>query len=341
MRKIIFSIFIGLFFVVPTSAFAARVYLDPVQKDVPLGDTFLVHVRLDNEGDCSNVADIKMSYDNTILEAVDYSVGESLVSLWVDVPTIDQENGTVEFSGGIPGGYCGRIIGDPGLSNLLATIVFSTTGNRINAVPGNTVSIEILERSKVLLSDGLGTKAPLTVEGAVVTISDRNTYITNEWIDVIKQDTIQPEPFYISVHQNSAVAKGKYFITFNTSDKQSGIDHFEVFESSLENPGYEVGTNKPAHWRIVNKDEQFYVLLDQTLKSKVIVKAVDKANNEQLSELGDRKDSQYSGKILEISFSGIMCLGVIIVILGVIMYVRKRKSTKPQQEEDEKFYENE
>ena len=78
-----------------------------------------------------------------------------------------------------------------------------------------------------------------------------------------------------------------------------------------------MGTNKPAHWRIVNKDEQFYVLLDQTLKSKVIVKAVDKANNEQLSELGDRKDSQYSGKILEIFFSGIMCLGVIIVILGV------------------------
>jgi hypothetical protein len=319
----------GALLFVPAFSFAAVISIDPIQKEVHYGDTFIMNIRLDNQGECVNAAQVTVRYDNKVLDAVDFSRGESILTLWVDVPKIDHTAGTITFSGGIPGGYCGRVVGDPGLSNLLGKIVFNTTGNQITASPGAVAQIHIAEDSEVLLNDGLGTKAILTVKSAQVTVLQQQSLIKNEWVDQIRQDTISPESFEVLVHQDQNIAGGKYFVTFSTLDKQSGIDHFEVFESSLNDPGYEVGGTRSAEWRVVEKNEQYYVLRDQTLKSKVIVKAIDKAGNEQLSELGDNAGvggAPVSANVLEKALMGILIIGGAGIVIGTVMFFfRKRQ----------------
>ncbi|MCK5027440.1 MAG: hypothetical protein KAS07_03400 [Candidatus Pacebacteria bacterium] len=315
------------FFVVPCFSYAAQIYFDPPSRDVNYGDIFILNIRLDNEGECVNAAEVTIQYDKDIIEAVDFSRGESLITLWVDPPVIDPTSGEVSFSGGIPGGYCGRIVGDPGLSNLLGKIIFSTTGNQISSNPGVIAEISISEKTKVLINDGVGTQADLQTQNAYITVLEAKNFVVNEWTSQILEDTIPPEPFEVRVHQDANVEKGQYFIVFTTLDKQSGIDHFEVFESSLENPGYEVGTNKPAQWRVISENEQYYVLKDQTFKSKVIVKAIDKANNEQIAELDVKNVSNLKNfGTIERVFIVTTGIGIFVVLFGVALVVHRRKN---------------
>ena len=333
--KFIIGISFCLLSFFPFTSEAARIYLEPVSKEVNLNDTFLVNIRIDNEGECINAVDVKIAYDNKAIGAVDFSRGESVLTLWVEAPTIDHSAGIISFSGGIPGGYCGRIVGDPGLSNILGKIAFSTSGHRIEGSPGDVAQVEILPSSKVLLNDGLGTPADLTLDGASFTIGTPGKFIKDEWMDEVKKDTIPPELFEINIHQNPSIENNKYFITFTTNDKQSGVDHFEVFEGSWEKPGFEVGTNKPAQWRRVEKNEQYYVLRDQTLNSKVLVKAIDKAGNERLAELNSKDIFQFTGLGSEESFFlSITAVLVVGLLFGIIFHLRKNRRRKTFEEKE-------
>src|SRR6185295_6019102 len=138
---------------VPLPAFAASVYLDPDTGNFGVGDTFVASIRLDNGDECINAAHVEVGYPNDVLKAVDFSRGSSIFSLWVEEPKIDQEHGLVTFSGGIPGGYCGRIPGDPALSNILGKIVFLVTGNT-----QHSATVSVRENSALYLNDGRGTK---------------------------------------------------------------------------------------------------------------------------------------------------------------------------------------
>jgi hypothetical protein len=81
-------------------------------------------------------------------------------------------------------------------------------------------------------------------------------------------DKTPPEPFELAIAQDPTVFDGKYFLSFYTTDKISGIDYFEIKEG------------KEDFKRITSP----YVLEDQALESKIIVKAVDKAGNERAAE---------------------------------------------------------
>jgi len=337
--KTLLFLFISAVVIAPASAFAVAVYFDPAEKEAHIGDTFVLDVRIDNEDECINVIDLVIEYDNKVVSAVDVGRGDSLITLWVEPPVIDDAAGTVSFSGGIPGGYCGRIVGDPGLSNLLAKVVFTTSGYKLNPSEGDKGIVRLSDSSRVLLNDGLGTEVILGTTTAKVTLLERRSFVVNEWIDEIGEDTSAPETFEVELHQDPAVENGKYFIVFITNDKQSGIDHFEVFESSLETPGYEVGTNKPAQWRKIESNEQYYVLRDQTLKSKVIVKAIDKAGNEQIAELNMDSGTQILSGLgaLEKVFVSTIGVGVLVMLGGVVLFVKKQKKKEdtPYVEYDE------
>ena len=130
-------------------------------------------------------------------------------------------------------------------------------------------NLRFSEESQVLLNDSLGTPAKLTIKGAVFTILPGIPEIPKkEWQEELEKDTIPPEPFEIEIHRTPEIFEGKYFITFFTSDKQTGLDYFEVKEGK-------------RNWE---KAESPYLLEDQDLKSIIKVKAVDKAGNERLAE---------------------------------------------------------
>jgi len=255
----------------PHLSSAATLYLDPESNTYHPGDTFVVAVRLDANGECVNVVSADIAYPKELLRASAFSQGESILTLWTETPKIDAALGRVTFTGGVPGGYCGRIAGDPGYANIIGKIIFS--------VPGTTPSgvlppIEILPSSQVLLADGHGTPASLALRKAVFTIASSTGPIVNEWLDELRSDTTPPESFSIDLHRSDGTAQGKYFVVFQTTDKQSGVAKYELIERDKDRPEYIHGERTRAVWRPV---ESPYVLTDQTLNSTIVVRAIDNA----------------------------------------------------------------
>jgi hypothetical protein len=262
------------------SAEAALIYLDPAEGVRSLGDTFIVAVRVDNQGQCLNAFDVKLKFSKNVIKAVDFMRGDSILTLWIQDPTIDQEAGTVSFIGGLPGGYCGRVSGDPGVTNVLGKIVFQVPGFRIGNTAENVGTVEFMDGTKALLSDGNGTPAELKTGNARFEIGPGGQNALNEWLDIVKKDNTVPEPFSVQLLNDKDIFGGKYFVAFSTIDRQSGLDHFEVLES--DDLGFVYGTTKLAQWQQATSP---YPLRDQDLKSVIKVKAVDKAGNERVVQL--------------------------------------------------------
>lgn len=276
-------LFVGAFFAVPENSNAATLYVDPFSTDVLKGDTVTVAVRLDtDESECVNAVDAVITYGEGI-QAVDVSRGRSILSLWVEEPTINQDARTITFAGGIPNGYCGRIPGDPSLTNVIAELVFRAPGFTIGSRETDSVQVAFGEQSRVLLNDGTGDEAPLrTVPGTLNLIQQVGTSTKDEWGDVVDQDNVPPQPFGMELVQNQSVFSGKYYIVFNTTDKQSGIDHYEVMEESRDDLYTFRWGRADAPWMTA---ESPYVLNDQDLRSIIRVRALDKAGNERIAVL--------------------------------------------------------
>ncbi|MBP9669522.1 MAG: hypothetical protein KBE09_04510 [Candidatus Pacebacteria bacterium] len=296
---------LALYLAAPAMTHAATLYLDPDQDSFGPGDTFMSEVRLDNDDVCINAGEVVVRYPVDSLRAVDFSRGGSIFSLWVQEPLLDTEKGTVTFSGGVPGGYCGRIPGDPALSNVLGKIVFTVIGK-----PSKEAAITIDEASSLYLNDGAGTRAELSVRGATILLLDKARLKSNDWLDEVHADTIPPDPFVIEVQSTRNVFSGRYYAVFGTVDKQSGIDHYEIQEKGV--------------WKRVQSP---YQLKDQFLQAPVVIRAIDKAGNEQLGDYAPETvpPRQFAFMELFIVASGVLAL-IVIGALRVYLVSRRRKA---------------
>lgn len=262
--KILSCIFVFLFAWFSVAQ-GAILYLEPSSAEYHQDDTFLVEVRIETENECINAVAGDLFFSQHLLEAIDFSRGNSILTLWPKLPVIDQKSGLISFSGGLPGGFCGFLPGEPGKPNLLGKIVFKTKKTE-TALLGK---VGFLDTSQVLLNDGLGTPAKLTFKEADFTILPaKREIIKEEWQVNLIEDNFPPEPFTVEVHQDPLIFEGKYFIIFSTTDKQTGLDYYEVKEGK-------------GSWQ---RAESPYLLKDQSLKNKILVKAVDKAGNERIVE---------------------------------------------------------
>lgn len=311
-KAILLSLALVLSYAVPAFASAATVYIDPATAQQNLGSTFIATVRIDPQGSCINAATVELSYPTASLRAVDFSRGESVLSLWVGDPSIDTAAGTVTFTGGIPGGYCGRIQGDSAQSNVLGKIIFTVVGDT-----DKSAAIRILPATRVYLSDGQGTPAPLTTADAHVTIGGAVSTSSNPWLDQIASDKTPPEPFTIFLESTATVFGGDYYIVFSTVDKQSGLDHYEIMQD--------------GNWRRV---ESPYKLPDQSLLSLrgLELRAVDKAGN---TRLGDFSATSTPPRQLAPTDVGsyvmafILVLFVAVIVLVVRRYHEQMKPPAP------------
>jgi len=288
-------------FCISGRAEAAILYLESSQNEYRQGQTFVVEARIDAEGECINTVKADLSFPKDVLEAIDFGRGGSILNLWLKPPEINQTQGLISFIAGIPGGYCGKLSGDPGSSNLLGKIVFKA--KEINGGEPS-VEVEFLDSSQVLLNDGLGTSAKLTAKRIALKILLKGTEVPeDEWDKELKKDTLPPEPFNIEVHQDASVFEGKYFITFSTADKQTGIDYLEIKEGKKE-------------WK---KGESPYLLEDQSLRSIIKVRAMDKAGNERVAEYMPLK-KLFPYRWLVIIF--LLATGII------LWFIRRKKNEK-------------
>jgi len=297
-----------LLFVV-SSAKATVLYLEPSSGEYKFGDTFFIKIRIDTEGECINVVKADLIFTRSILEAVDFSKGESILTLWLEEPTIIKEEGKISFIGGVPGSYCGRVPGDPGESNLLGKIIFRVPSMIVGELGEEKAEIRFLDSSQVLLSDGSGTEAELSTQGAELAVVSKSESSKEEWKEEVERDKLSPEPFELVIHYE----EGKYFVIFNTTDKQTGIDHYEISETK--------GTEQEK-WTVAQNP---YLLQDQTLQSIIKVKAVDEAGNETIAE--------YIPPALEANFpfwKWILIFVLFFVAVGwIIIKKSKKNKSKP------------
>ena len=91
-------------------------------------------------------------------------------------------------------------------------------------------------------------------------------------------DSTSPEDFDPQIGQDSAVLGGKYFLSFTSQDKTSGIAYYEITEISRILGNF----FQKEKWVTV---ESPYPLNDQKLRSIIKLKAVDKAGNERIVEV--------------------------------------------------------
>jgi len=276
---------LGLFAIVacvPSVASAAHLYLDPETTTHNQLDTFYVPIRIDTHGECINAVDVAIAYDPAALDMKDVMTGDSILTLWTAPPAIDRERGRVTFAGGIPGGYCGRIEGDPGRTNTLAKLVVAAVprAGALGTTANNSLIVE--PSTTVYLHDGAGNVADLTVVGTDLTFVVATGTPDNEWLGDVKEDATAPEYFEITLVQGPSEGNTRHYITFNTTDKQSGIDHYEVLETDPDQFGFLSWIPKKAYW--VPAESPSYVLRDQHLHSKIMVRAVDKNGNERVAE---------------------------------------------------------
>lgn len=270
-----------LFFASTSLAYAATLSIDPSDGHFGPGDTFVLTVRLDTASDeCVNAASVVINYPTDWMKASAISKGESLFTLWPEEPTIDLDNGVVRFDGGIPAGYCGRVQGDPGKTNILAKVIFTIPGNMIGgktATGPESLAVTFGADTKVLLNDGFGTLAPLTLVSGAYIRELNSLGLKNEWIDLVHEDTVPPELFHVELAKEANIFQGKFFIIFSTIDKQSGVHHYEVSEDDPEQFGFVRGKKYEKSLFVTATSP--YVLLDQELKSRVIVRAYDHSGN--------------------------------------------------------------
>lgn len=315
----------AFFFVgIVSPASAALLYFDPSSVEVNRGDSVTLGLRVDtDENECINTIDATIHYDPSI-RVVDVSRGSSILNLWVENPVIDEENHTVRFAGGVPGGYCGRIPGDPSLTNVVLELIFKSPGFNVGSGDAPSARIWVDENSQVLLHDGLGTNATLRLQDSnVVLLKNAGTSVTDEWRKDILDDKELPSDFAITLTKHDSAFSDKYFITFNAIDKQSGIDHYEV----MEEPITEFNTFKwgraDAPWITT---ESPYVLEDQTLNSTIRVKAVDKAGNERIVVLVPDPALQSMSRDERITWGVFGGVGTMLIALTTYAILRRRKA---------------
>ena len=155
----------GVFLFAASNAHAATLFIQAANQDVYEGQTFVVNWVLNTEGTAINSIDLKLKFDPETLRARSTNIGNSLVSLWVKPPTIDNTAGTIELTGGIPGGVRG--------ANLP---IFSVT---FEAVKTGQTNINVSSDSMILANDGKGTPVELKFAPILFAVQPKNL-IPNE-----------------------------------------------------------------------------------------------------------------------------------------------------------------
>jgi hypothetical protein len=261
-------------------SFANAAVIEPKieAKEVKRGDFVVVPIYLDTQFEEINAVEVYVNLSNNLVFR-DYLDGNSIITHWIEKPHLqssDVRRPQIKFSGIIAGGISGR--------NLdLVDLIFE-------AKESGMAKIGIDKNSKALLNDGLGTRTKLIALSQSFNILD-----INRKPELKIKDSFPPEPFKIYLARNKEIFDGKYYITFETKDKQSGIAYYEISEKPITF----IFLAKPDINNLkFKKAESPYILEDQSLRSYIVVKAVDKAGNEQIAILPPQKICSWDDVLL-------------------------------------------
>lgn len=215
------AIFLGIL-AFAVDAKAAIIFFEPAQTTKAVGETFTVNVRLNTEGEAINAVELGFLYPG-VLRVRSVSKAGSAIQLWVQEPSFT--GAAITFIGGAPGGIRSS-------SALIGRITFEA---RALGEGG----LGLTSDSSVLLNDGSGTAANLKIASTLFKIDPRGSQPeTTASPDAETPapeaeeftDSKKPNRFVIIVGTDPRVFNGQKFISFFTTDAESGIDRYEVRE---------------------------------------------------------------------------------------------------------------
>jgi len=306
-----FLIILFVFIVLMSNfASAAEVYLKSSQGNFSPNEIFKAEIHINaSNGENITALEANIKYNPKDLKVIEFLKGNVILT-YVDEPMVNQEEGIVSFSGIIPGGYNGRVPGDPGESNLMGTIVF-----QVLKTDNLKTKIEVSNNSKIYVNDGQELKSNLIFQGLEINIKPQEVVFNplNELELLRDSDKIPPEDFKLEIVK----IDNQYFLVFQTVDKQSGIDHYEISMAKK---------NFLGQLRFLKSSEKAkspYPLKENDLSNIIQVKAVDKAGNEKIATLVPQiKVKWYQNYWLY----GIFII-IAIIIFGVwkILILRRKK----------------
>lgn len=290
-------IFFGLFAAAPI--FAAELFITSQSSKIELNGGFEANLFINAENENVNAIEGKIMYPNDLLEVKKIYDGNSIISFWVEKPSLKSKS-YVSYSGIIPGGYSGK-------NGKVFSIVFQTKKEGLGSI--------VIRDVKLLMGDGKGTKAEAKTSGFQLLVSDEIK--NNKMAELPEIDVTPPEPFKPKIASNSKMFNGKWFLVFNAQDKGSGIDRYLIHES------------RRIKGRIAANDwaeaENPHILNDQKLKSYIYVKAVDKAGNERLASLFPQNPLKWYENYI---FWSIIILGAIIITSVLMKFFTNKTQNK-------------
>ena len=305
-----FSVGLAFFFCVslalPLVARAAELYFGSSSNEQGLGNQFAVGVFVDSQQEIVNAFEGQIVFSPEYLDLKDILDGDSMVNFWIERPSVDLECADVcklKFSGVTPGGY----FGDKG---HIFSVVFE-------AKKIGSADIQI-EGGKVLLHDGRGTEAELTVSPIKLEVVEDSATAEFKY----PFDSEPPESFIPFVSQDGEIFENKLFLVFATQDKLSGVDYYEVAEKKWK----EADNYDELNWKTAVSP---YLLKDQNLTSYIYVKAVDKSGNNRIQIISPEKTANL---LQRYAIYGIILLMGLLVVLS--FYILRRKYGGGNRETD-------
>ncbi len=286
MKKAFLIILIAAWFL-PLVSFAADISFSSDKNNFIPNEDFFVQVFLDTRGAVINAVEGTIAFNPDILNLKEIRDGNSSINFWVEEPH-SAVDGKIDFSGIATGGFSGS-------KQFLFGFVLQA-----KKIGNGSISFSNMQ---VLQNDGLGTKIETTESPFSFSVSEDSNGSVPE--DLKIKDTSPPENFIPFIANNEAVFDGKYFVAFSTVDKGTGIDHYEVRESFWGWGGNYVTAESP------------YLLKDQTLKSKIYIKAVDKTGNVRIVEIGAQNKLVYF-------LQGLICGIILLVCIFVSQKIWQR-----------------
>ncbi len=289
-KKTYFLLLFGTL-ILPHAVFASTIYIDTSHTDFFVGDTILFSVRVDSLNKRINAVEgeVKLDYVAESASVVDINTSGSPFSLWPRNPVPSLDGASISFAGGSPGGFNA---GDATVFNIVLKL--QQTG-QLTLTPNNL---------SVYLHDGKGTKDEVSVRPLAIAVlpKESGARSVDDLNSLISSDTTPPEPFEIYMGQEESVFDGKKFLSFSTTDAQSGIAYYEVLE----------GTLPPV------RSSDTYVLQEQDKPVNVTVIAYDSAGNARESVYGSAPRTTYYPAIL---------IGIVL-ILALVLYTRRRRAPR-------------
>lgn len=285
-KKIISGLIgISSFFMLVTSASAAKLFLQPVAASDTPGQ-FTVDIMLDPEHISINAIEgvLELPKGVTVTGSNDAS---SVIGMWVGTPT--QEGQSVSFSGVIPNGFEGLInpfhadARSPGVIARLS-LAATTEGEQtfyFSGVHGYA-------------NDGTGTEVPILAGSDTFALFASDVSAT--------EDHNAPLEFTPEVVKDPLLFDNEYALVFAGRDLESGIDHYEVKEGG----------------RAWQRATSPYLLIDQKLRGEILVKAIDRAGNSRVeSVIFEKKMGDNLTRNILIS------LGILTILTLMIIFRKK------------------